>query len=54
MHLEIRLPGGDRVEALSRGKTIVTDQDGSAPQPFELFMDSPDLDDPVFVRFEVK
>jgi len=38
--MEIVLPGGDRVDALSRGKTITTRQDGSAPAPFELFIAS--------------
>ena len=40
MNMEIIFPEGDRVEAIFNGNTIVTDQDGSAPAPFELFLAS--------------
>lgn len=46
MDMEIRFPGGKRVDALYKGYTITTDQptrsggDGSAPAPFDLFMAS--------------
>lgn len=42
--MEIRFPGGKRVEAVHHGFTIATDQpmaaggDGSAPTPFDLFL----------------
>ena len=44
--LEVRFPGGARVEARYRGQTILTDQpvkkggDGSAASPFDLFLAS--------------
>ncbi len=38
--LTITLAGGDRVLASYGGLTITTDQDGSAPSPFELFLAS--------------
>jgi putative redox protein len=40
MTMEITFPGGDRVEAAYRNKRITTDQDDSAPAPFELFLAS--------------
>lgn len=40
MVMEIVLSDGDRVEAISRSGRIVTDQDGSAPAPFDLFLAS--------------
>ncbi len=46
MEMEIRLPGGARVEATFDGYTVLTDQppyaggDGSAPSPFALFFAS--------------
>jgi putative redox protein len=40
MFMEIVFPQGDRVEAHSNGNVITTDQDGSAPTPFELFLAS--------------
>lgn len=40
MEMEILFPGGARVEAVM-GKTVIpTDQDGSAPAPFGLFLAS--------------
>lgn len=45
-HIEVRFPGGQRVDALMRGFLIETDQStesggqGSAPQPFDLFLAS--------------
>ena len=38
--MEIRLEGGDRVSARWSGTTVTTDQDGSSPAPFELFLAS--------------
>lgn len=44
--LEVRFPGGARVEARYRGQTIVTDQpvksggEGTAASPFDLFLAS--------------
>ena len=44
--LEVRFPGGSRVEAHYRGQTIVTDQpvksggEGTAASPFDLFLAS--------------
>jgi ribosomal protein S12 methylthiotransferase accessory factor len=40
MELDIRLPGGDRVVVATGGLEIVTDQDGTAPDPFTLFLAS--------------
>jgi putative redox protein len=40
MEMEIVFPGGARVDALSNGMTIPTNQDGSAPAPFGLFLAS--------------
>jgi ribosomal protein S12 methylthiotransferase accessory factor len=44
--MEVRFPGGLKVEAVYRGQTIATDQpepaggEGSAPAPFDLFLAS--------------
>jgi putative redox protein len=40
MEMTIEFPGGDRVDARFGGPGIVTNQDGSAPAPFELFLAS--------------
>ena len=40
MEMEIVFPGGARVDAISGGMTIMTNQDGSAPAPFGLFLAS--------------
>jgi ribosomal protein S12 methylthiotransferase accessory factor len=40
MDMTIEFPGGDRVEAVMNGVRLVTDQDGSAPSPFQLFLAS--------------
>jgi ribosomal protein S12 methylthiotransferase accessory factor len=40
MDMTIEFPGGDRVDARYDGLTVVTNQDGSAPAPFELFLAS--------------
>ena len=40
MELDIRLAGGDRVLVAAGAQEIVTDQDGSAPDPFTLFLAS--------------
>ena len=40
MELDIRLPGGERVVVGAGAHEIVTDQDGSAPDPFTLFLAS--------------
>ncbi len=40
MEMNITFPGGDRVDASWGGITVVTDQDGSAPTPFALFLAS--------------
>lgn len=40
MDMDIVLHDNDRVEAVIDGRVIATDQDGSAPQPFELFLAS--------------
>ena len=40
MEMTIEFPGGDRVDARYDGMTVVTNQDGSAPAPFELFLAS--------------
>ncbi len=37
---EIHMPSGDRVEARFDGLVVATDQDGSEPAPFELFLAS--------------
>lgn len=38
--MTILFPGGDRVDARYDGVTVATDQDGSAPAPFDLFLAS--------------
>ena len=40
MEMEIVFPGGARVEALMGNQVVTTDQDGSAPSPFGLFLAS--------------
>jgi putative redox protein len=40
MDMQIVFPGGKRVNALFKGYTVETDQEGSAPSPFELFLSS--------------
>lgn len=40
MEMEIVFPGGARVDALMGNMRIVTNQDGSAPAPFGLFLAS--------------
>ena len=40
MMMEIVMPEGGQVNALSNGNVIETNQDGSAPAPFELFLAS--------------
>ncbi len=40
MEMEIVFPGGQRVDANMGNLTIVTNQDGSAPAPFGLFLAS--------------
>ena len=40
MEMEIVFPGGARVDALMGNMVITTDQDGSAPAPFALFLAS--------------
>ena len=40
MNIEITFPGGDRVDATVRGHTVSTDQDDTAPSPFDLFLAS--------------
>ena len=40
MDMEITFGEGDRVDALYKGNTISTAQDGSLPAPFDLFMAS--------------
>jgi ribosomal protein S12 methylthiotransferase accessory factor len=40
MDIRIEFPGGDRVDAVMDGVRLVTDQDGSAPSPFQLFLAS--------------
>jgi len=40
MEMEIVFPGGARVDALMGPHTVVTNQDGSAPAPFALFLAS--------------
>ncbi len=38
--MTILFPGGDRVDARYDGMTVTTNQDGSSPAPFELFLAS--------------
>ncbi len=38
--MEVVFPGGQRVDALLGNMTVVTNQDGSAPAPFGLFLAS--------------
>jgi len=40
MEMEIVFPGGARVDAISGDMVITTNQDGSAPTPFGLFLAS--------------
>lgn len=40
MDMTIELTSGDRVDATFDGLRVVTDQDGSAPSPFDLFLAS--------------
>ncbi|NLX10941.1 MAG: osmotically inducible protein OsmC [Chloroflexi bacterium] len=40
MEMEIVFPGGARVDAILGDLVITTDQDGSAPSPFNLFLAS--------------
>ncbi len=40
MEMEIVFPGGARVDAIADGMVIPTNQDGSAPAPFGLFLAS--------------
>lgn len=40
MEMEIVFPGGQRVDALMGGLHVETDQNGSAPAPFGLFLAS--------------
>jgi ribosomal protein S12 methylthiotransferase accessory factor len=40
MKIEITFPGGDRVDARFEDRVIETDQAGSAPAPFDLFLAS--------------
>ena len=40
MEMTISMPGAGRVEARWDGLTVATDQDGSAPNPFDLFLAS--------------
>lgn len=40
MEMQIVFPGGARVDAVSNGMVIPTDQNGSAPAPFSLFLAS--------------
>ena len=40
MEMEIVFPGGARVDAVMGNLTVVTNQDGSAPPPFGLFLAS--------------
>ena len=40
MEMEIVFPHGDRVDAKMGSMVITTDQDGSAPAPFQLFLAS--------------
>jgi hypothetical protein len=36
--MEIVFPGGARVDAVANGMVITTNQDGTAPAPFGLFL----------------
>jgi len=38
MKMRVEFPGADRIVARYRDQVVVTDQDGSAPAPFELFL----------------
>lgn len=40
MEMQIVFPGGARVDAISENMVITTNQDGSAPAPFGLFLAS--------------
>jgi ribosomal protein S12 methylthiotransferase accessory factor len=40
MAMQITFGEGDRVDAVYKGKTISTDQEGPLPEPFELFLAS--------------
>lgn len=40
MEMEILLPGEGRADAIYKGRAIATDQEGSAPAPFDLFLAS--------------
>lgn len=40
MEMKMRFPGGERVEAQWEGLSLATDQNGSAPSPFHLFLAS--------------
>ena len=40
MDITIEFPGGDRVDAVMDGVRLVTEQDGSAASPFQLFLAS--------------
>lgn len=40
MEMQITFPQGDRVDAAFDGLRVTTDQDGSAPSPFALFLAS--------------
>jgi ribosomal protein S12 methylthiotransferase accessory factor len=40
MEMTIEFPGGDQVAARFDGLEVVTNQDGSAPAPFDLFLAS--------------
>ena len=40
MEMEIVFPGGARVDAIANGMVITTNQDGTAPAPFGLFLAS--------------
>ncbi len=40
MEMDIVFPGGARIDAITNGMVITTNQDGSAPTPFGLFLAS--------------
>jgi ribosomal protein S12 methylthiotransferase accessory factor len=40
MEMRVTFPGGKRVDATFGGHVVHTDQDGSAPSPFDLFLAS--------------
>ena len=40
MEMIIEFPGGEKVDAHFDGFTVATDQEGSAPTPFEIFLSS--------------